>query len=73
MGKILGEQLNSSLKKMHTQPKRKEGKGGRKQGEREEGEKEGGKKEERKEGKMEKNEILIQMKRTNVWPPRGER
>ena len=51
MGKILGEQLNSSLKKMHTQSKRKEGKGGRKQGEREEGEKEGGKKEERKEGK----------------------
>ena len=55
MGKILGEQLNSSLKKMHTQPKRKEGKGGRKQGEREEGEKEGGKKEERKE----ENTVLV--------------
>ena len=47
MGKILGEHINSSLKKMHTQPKRKEGKGGRKQGEREEGEKG------RKEGRME--------------------
>ena len=55
MGKILGEQLNSSLKKMHTQPKRKEVKGGRKQGEREEGEKEGGKKEERKE----ENTVLV--------------
>ena len=55
MGKILGEQLNSSLKKMHTPPKRKEGKGGRKQGEREEGEKEGGKKEERKE----ENTVLV--------------